>query len=164
MFKTCLLGKYCPIDMRRRLEKEFLELKQGGMTLNVYEPNSIKKTRFAAKYIPTENDKIQLFMEGLRYEIRDFMVNQAVLRFDKAVEYARKREHGLEIRGATFSVPMHPCIDQTVPGSSIPSGQSVRSDPGKQVQSQNTSRGRGKSQSFSLHSPSCRKYGKNHQG
>ena len=37
MFKTRLLEKYCPLDMRRRLEKEFLELKQGGMTVNEYE-------------------------------------------------------------------------------------------------------------------------------
>ena len=34
MFKTRLLGKYCPLDMRRRLEKEYLELKQGGMIVN----------------------------------------------------------------------------------------------------------------------------------
>ncbi|XP_023754690.1 uncharacterized protein LOC111903138 [Lactuca sativa] len=37
MFKTRLQGKYCPLDMRRRLEKEFLKLKQGGMTVNDYE-------------------------------------------------------------------------------------------------------------------------------
>ncbi|KAL7604659.1 hypothetical protein Lser_V15G18212 [Lactuca serriola] len=92
MFKTRLLGKYCPLYMRRRLEKEFLELKQRGMTVNDYETQFNQKTRFAAKYIPTKNDKIQLFMEGLRYEIRDFVVNQDVLSFDKVVEYARKRE------------------------------------------------------------------------
>ncbi|XP_023748405.1 uncharacterized protein LOC111896670 [Lactuca sativa] len=68
MFKARLLEKYCPIDMRRRLEKEFLELKQGGMIVNEYETQFNQKAQFATKYIPTGDDKIQLFMEGLRYE------------------------------------------------------------------------------------------------
>ncbi|XP_052627736.1 uncharacterized protein LOC128134251 [Lactuca sativa] len=164
MFKTHLLGNYCPLNTRRRFEKEFLKLKQGEMTVNDYETQFNQKARFAAKYIPTGDDKIQLFMEGLRYEIHDFVVNRDVLSFDKAIEYARRHEHDLEIRGATLSVPKHPRIDRTVPVSSIPPAQSIRTDPGKQVQSHNTSHGCGRSQSFSLQSPSCQNCGKNHQG
>ena len=91
--------------------------------MNDYETKFNQKTRFVAKYIPTEDNKIQLFMEGLRYEINNFMVNRDVMSFDKAVEYAQKREHDLEIRGATLSISKHPRIDQTVHVSSIPSDQ-----------------------------------------
>nr|KAJ0207233.1 hypothetical protein LSAT_V11C500291490 [Lactuca sativa] len=128
-FKTRLLGKYCPLDMRRRLEKELLELKQGGMTMNEYETQFNQKARFA----------------GLRHEIHDFVANREVLSFDKVVEYARKREHDLEIRGATLSIPKHPRTERTAPASPIPPTQSVRSEPCKQ-------------------SPTCRNCGKNHPG
>ena len=37
--------------MRRRLEKEFMELKQGGITVNEYETQFNQKVRFAAKYM-----------------------------------------------------------------------------------------------------------------
>ncbi|XP_052625850.1 uncharacterized protein LOC128132889 [Lactuca sativa] len=164
MFKIRFLGKYCSLDMRRRLEKEFLELKQGGMTVTEYETQFNQRARFAAKYIPTEDDKSQLFMEGLRYEIRDFVINRDILSFDKAVEYVRKREHDLEIRGATLSVPKHLRVDRTVSVSTIPSAQS---DPSTKVQSQSAFRGRSRPQSFSLQSrapPPCQKCGKSHQG
>ena len=164
MFKTRLLEKYCPLDMRRRLEKEFLELKQGGMTVNEYETQFNQRARFATKYIPTEDEKIQLFMEGLRHEIHDFVANREVLSFDKAVEYARRREHDLEIRGATFTAPKHPRTERTVPVPSFLPAQSVRTEPGNQVQTQSVSRGRGRSQCFSMQSPSCRICGRNHPG
>ncbi|XP_023751563.1 uncharacterized protein LOC111899898 [Lactuca sativa] len=164
MFRTRLLGKYCPFDMRRRLEKEFLELKHGGMIVIDYETQFNQKAQFATKYIPTEDDKTQLFLDGLRYEIHDFVANRDVLSFEKAVEYARKREHDLEIRGANFSVSKHPRIDRTTLFSFIPLTQSVQTVPGKQVQTQNAPRVRGMSKSFSLQSPSCRNCGKNHMG
>ncbi|XP_052619793.1 uncharacterized protein LOC128126098 [Lactuca sativa] len=126
LFKTHFLGKYCPLDMSRRLEKEFLELKQGGMIVNDYETQFNQKAWFV-------------------YEIRDFVTNRDVLSFDKVVEYARKSEHDLEIRGATLFVPKHPHIDRTA-----------------YVQTHNTPRGHGRSQSFSLQSPLCRNCGNNH--
>ncbi|XP_023732608.1 uncharacterized protein LOC111880411 [Lactuca sativa] len=137
MFKTRLLEKYCPLDMRIRLEKELLELKQEGKTL---------------------------FLEGLRYKICDFVINRDVLSFDKAIEYARKREHDLEIHCATLSVSKLPRIERTTPVSSMPPPQCVRANSNSRMQSQNASRGRGRSQSFSLQSPLCRRCGKNHQG
>ena len=120
MFKTHLLGKYCSLDMRRRLEKEFLELKQGRMIVIDFETQLNQKAQFATKCIPTEDDKIQLFLDELRYEICDFVAYRDVMSFENVVEYGRKREHDLEICGATISVPKHPRIDQTTLVSSIP--------------------------------------------
>ena len=76
--------------------------------MNEYETQFNQKAWFAEKYIPTEDEKIQLFLEGLRHEIHDFVANRDVLSFDKAVEYARRHEHDLEIRGATLTDPKHP--------------------------------------------------------
>ncbi|XP_023731121.1 uncharacterized protein LOC111878871 [Lactuca sativa] len=145
-------------------EKEFLELKHGGITVNEYETQFSEKARFAAKYIPTEDEKIQLFLEGLRHEINDFVTNQDVLSFEKAIEYAQRRELDLEISGATLTVPKHPHTKRTAPISTIPPARSVRTDPSKQAQSQSAFCGCGRSQSFYIQSPSCRVYGRNHLG
>ena len=91
-FKKIFLDQYCPKDMRRRLEKEFLEIKQGSMTVSEYEKVFNEKAQFASKYIPTEEEKIDIFVEGLRYEIKDFVTVREITSFAKAVEYARKRE------------------------------------------------------------------------
>ncbi|XP_052625944.1 uncharacterized protein LOC128132964 [Lactuca sativa] len=117
--------------MRRKLEKEFFELKQGGMTVNEYETQFNQRERFATEYIPTEDEKIQLFMERLRHEIHDFIVNLDILSFDKVVDYARRREYDLEIRGSTLTIPKHPRTERTVLVPSIPPAQFVRSEPNK---------------------------------
>ncbi|KAL7605619.1 hypothetical protein Lser_V15G17082 [Lactuca serriola] len=69
-------------------------------------------------------------MEGLRHEIHDFVANREVLSFDKAVEYARRREHNLEIHGGAFTIPKHPRTERTVPVPSFLPAQSVRTEPG----------------------------------
>ncbi|XP_023744753.1 uncharacterized protein LOC111892905 [Lactuca sativa] len=123
--------------------------------------NNEDKDNYASAMLVGE---VLLFLDGLRYEIRDFVANRDVLSFEKAVNYARKREHDLEIRGATLSVTKHPCIDRTASVSSIQQAQSIRTEPGKQVQTQNAHRGRDRPQSFSLQLLSCRNCGKNHPG
>ena len=39
-----------------------------------------------------------MFVEGLRYEINNFVVKREISSSNKAVEYARRREHDLMIR------------------------------------------------------------------
>ncbi|TLX70119.1 retrotransposon gag domain-containing protein, partial [Labilibacter sediminis] len=122
-FKTRFLEQYCPSDMRRRLEKEFLELKQGDMSVDEYETTFNQKAQFASKYASNEHDKIQLFVEGLRYEIQDFVTNREILSFGKAVEFARKREYDLSLRGVAIPNPKRQRVDQA---TSAPTFQTNR--------------------------------------
>ncbi|TLX66598.1 hypothetical protein E9993_23385, partial [Labilibacter sediminis] len=94
-FKARFLEQYCPKDIQRRLEKEFMELKQNEMTVSEYERVFNEKAQFASRYLPTEAEKIDIFVEGLRYEIKDFVTIREITSFAKAVEYARRREYDL---------------------------------------------------------------------
>ncbi|XP_024990613.1 uncharacterized protein LOC112524903 [Cynara cardunculus var. scolymus] len=96
-FKTRFFEQFCQIDLQRRLEKEFLELKQGNMSVIEYETQFNRKARFALRFLSSEHERIEHFVNGLRREIREFVANRDIPSFNKAVEYARRREHDLTI-------------------------------------------------------------------
>ena len=66
-------------------------------------------------------------MEGLQYEICDFLINRNIMSFDKTNVYTRKHEHELEIHGAILSVLKHPHVDQNLFVFSISSARFIRS-------------------------------------
>ncbi|XP_024963866.1 uncharacterized protein LOC112504146 [Cynara cardunculus var. scolymus] len=106
-FKARFFEQYCPVDLQRRLEKEFLELKQGNMSVIEYETQFNQKAHFVIRFITSEEERAQTFIEGLRCEIRDFVANREIPSFNKAVEYARHLEHDLEEHGELSSMPKH---------------------------------------------------------
>ncbi|TLX69464.1 hypothetical protein E9993_22990, partial [Labilibacter sediminis] len=146
---SCFLEQYCPKDMQRRLEKEFLELRQNDMTVSEYERVFNEKAQFASRYLRTEEEKIDIFVEGLRYEIKDFVTVREITSFNKAVEYARRREHELDMRGALAPIAKKPRVERS---DSVPAPQSRRFNSNKKSFSQGASRAQPKtqSQSFSL--------------
>ena len=89
-FQVLFFEQYCPDDLKQKLEKEFLELKQGSMSVIEYETEFNRKLQFAQRFVPSEKDKINHFVAGLRRNIRDFVTNRDISSFAKAVEYARK--------------------------------------------------------------------------
>ena len=70
-------------------------------------------------------------MEGLQYEIRDYVINRNILSFDKIDVYVRK--HELEICGAILSILKHPRVDQTLFVFAILSARFIRSDSNTRV-------------------------------
>src|SRR3954471_8003825 len=112
--------------MRRRLEKEFLDIKQGDLSVSEYETLFNEKAQFASKYIPTEEEKVDIFVEGLRYEIKDFVNVRPISSFNDAVEFARKREHELNLRGALAPISKRTRTDVSEPA---PSSKSRRFNP-----------------------------------
>ncbi|TLX69918.1 hypothetical protein E9993_22685, partial [Labilibacter sediminis] len=146
-FKNRFLKQYCPKDIRRRLEKEFMELKQENMTVNEYERVFNEKAQFATRYLPTEAEKIDIFVEGLRYEIKDFVTIRKIKSFHKAVEYARRREHELNIRGELNPAAKKPRIERS---DSTPTPQFRRFNNNKKSFSQGVPRTQSKSQSQSF--------------
>ncbi|TLX69430.1 retrotransposon gag domain-containing protein, partial [Labilibacter sediminis] len=146
-FRARFLEQYCPRDLRRRLEKEFLGIKQGDMSVDEYETMFNQKAQFATKHVSTEEDKIEMFVDGLRFEIKDFVVNRDILSFAKAVEYARKREYDLSLRGVATPTPKRQRVEQT---ASNPTFQSSRFYSNRKIQSHGGSRARPQSQSYSI--------------
>ncbi|KAJ9557756.1 hypothetical protein OSB04_012370 [Centaurea solstitialis] len=161
-FKTRFFEQFCPIDLQRRLEKEFLELKQGNMSVIEYETQFNRKARFALRFLSSEHERTEHFVDGLRPEIREFVSNRDIPSFNKAVEYARRREHDLTILDEPNSEPKKQRAERTF---SVPTQRHSRSFTPRRSQSQNILRAQ--SQAYSVQSNAsrpCQRCGKTHQG
>ncbi|XP_058751927.1 uncharacterized protein LOC131625027 [Vicia villosa] len=92
VFKREFLRKYFPEDVRRRMEIEFLELKQDNMTVPMY---AAKFVELAKYYTPYNNDeagefsKCIKFENGLRDEIKQGIRYQRIRRFVDLVDCSK---------------------------------------------------------------------------
>ena len=68
------MGKYFPDTARHAKAREFLELKQGTMTVLNYVARFMKLARFADYYVATDLDKVRRFENGLKLSIRGRIV------------------------------------------------------------------------------------------
>ena len=93
------MGKYFPDTTRHAKAQEFLELKQGAMTVMDYVARFTELARFADDYVATDMAKVRRFENGLKLSIRarivglrlqdmDSMVGTA-LTIDREIEDAR---------------------------------------------------------------------------
>ena len=64
------MGKYFPSSTRHAKAQEFLELKQGMMTLFAYVAKLTKLARFTDDYVATNMAKVRKFEDGLKLSIR----------------------------------------------------------------------------------------------
>ncbi|XP_024965953.1 uncharacterized protein LOC112506162 [Cynara cardunculus var. scolymus] len=161
-FKTRFFEQFCPIDLQRRLQKEFLELKQGNMSVIEYETQFNRKARFALRFLSSEHERIEHFVDGLRREIREFVANRDIPSFNKAMEYAHRREHDLTILDEPNFEPKRQRNERTF---YVPTQRQSRSFTPRRSQSQNIPRAQ--SQAYSLQSNAsrlCQRCGKTHQG
>ena len=64
------MGKYFPETARHAKALEFLELKQGAMTVMDYMAKFTQLARFADDYVATDIAKVRRFENGLKLFIR----------------------------------------------------------------------------------------------
>ena len=69
-FQELFMGKYFPETARHAKAQEFLELKQGAMTVMDYVARFTELARFADDYVPTDLAKVRRFENGLKLSIR----------------------------------------------------------------------------------------------
>lgn len=65
LFKELFNKKYYLLSVRNAKEKEFLNMKQGNMTIAKYERKFEKLCRYAPKLVDIEEEKAQQFENGL---------------------------------------------------------------------------------------------------
>ena len=98
-FQELFMGKYFPDTARHAKAQEFLELKQGVMTVMDYVARFTGLARFADDYVATDMAKVRRFENGLKLSIRarivglrlqdmDFMVG-TTLTIEREIEDAR---------------------------------------------------------------------------
>ncbi|KAJ9557278.1 hypothetical protein OSB04_011892 [Centaurea solstitialis] len=146
-FRSKFFEQYFPMDLQRRLEKEFWDLKQGTMTVMEYETEFNRKLRFAQRFLSTEDDKVERFV---------------VPSFVKAVEFARRCEHDLSIPDDPVPAAKRPCTGKT---STVPTHRSPKFLMSKRGQTHNATRTTPQAYSLKSNAPRiCQRCGKNHVG
>ena len=73
-FHGLFMGKYFPATARLTKAQEFLELKQGTMTLMEYVAKFTELARFADDYVATDMAKVRKFENGLKLSIQSKIV------------------------------------------------------------------------------------------
>ena len=64
------MGNYFPASTRHSKAREFLELKQGTMTMLEYVAKFTKFARFTDDYVATDMAKVRMFKDDLKLSIR----------------------------------------------------------------------------------------------
>ena len=73
-FHDLFMGKYFPNTARHTKAREFLELKQGTMTVIEYVARFTELALFADDYVATDMAKVRRFENGLKLSIRGRIV------------------------------------------------------------------------------------------
>ena len=84
-FQDLFMGKYFPETARHAKAQEFLELKQGAMTVMDYVARFTKLARFADDYVATDLAKVRRFENGLKLSIRARIVGLRLQDMDSMV-------------------------------------------------------------------------------
>jgi len=63
-----------PGEHRRKKEQEFLDFRQGDLTILEYERRFQDLAAFASTYLPTERHRVERFRDGLRRELRMILI------------------------------------------------------------------------------------------
>ena len=90
------MGKYFPETARHSKAQEFLELKQGAITVMDYVARFIELARFADDYVATDLAKVRRFENGLKLSIRARIVGLRLQDMDSMVGTALTIERGIE--------------------------------------------------------------------
>ncbi|XP_075486280.1 uncharacterized protein LOC142525879 [Primulina tabacum] len=91
-FKDLFYDKYIPRDLRSQKVKEFLELKQGNMSMQEYIIKFEEGCQFASYLVSNDIEKDEHFLRGVRAEIkRDVRMSKAAS-YKEIVEKARMTE------------------------------------------------------------------------
>ena len=106
-FQELFMGKYFPETARHAKAQEFLELKQGAMTVMDYVARFTELARFADDYVATDMAKVRRFENGLKLSIRVRIVGLCLQDMDcmvgTALTIKREIEDARSTRDASVS-------------------------------------------------------------
>ena len=95
-FHELFMGKYFPTTTRHAKAQEFLELKQGAMTVIEYVARFTELAHFADDYVATNLAKVKRFENGLRLSIRGRIVGLCLQDMDSMVGTAMTIEREMD--------------------------------------------------------------------
>ena len=87
-FRKLFMGKYFSASARHAKAQEFLELRQGTMTVLEYVARFIELARFGDDYVATGANKVRKFKDGLKLSIRGKIIGHNLQDMDSIVSTA----------------------------------------------------------------------------
>jgi hypothetical protein len=87
-FKAHFHTHYVPCGTMKLKKKEFVDLKQGNMTVNEYLNSFIQLSRYAPDDINSDEEKNDMFLNGLNYDIQFQLFNTDYADFQHMVDKA----------------------------------------------------------------------------
>ena len=134
-FHGLFMSKYFPATARHAKAQEFLELRQGTMTVMEYVARFIELARYADDYVATDLTKVRRFENGMKLSIRGKIVGLCLQDMDSMVGTAltieREIEDALGIRATDTGEKR-----EDRPSSSLRKRQETSASPGFQGQGQ----------------------------
>ena len=95
-FCELFMGKFFPTSARHAKSREFLELKQGTITMLEYVAKFTELARFANDYVTTDMAKVRKFEDGLKLSIRGKIVGLLLQDLDSMVMTAMAIEREVD--------------------------------------------------------------------
>ena len=102
-FQEMFMGKYFPETARHAKAQEFLELKQGAMTVMDYVARFTELARFADDYVATDLAKVRRFENGLKLSILGLRLHDMDSMVGTALTIEREIEDARNTRDASVS-------------------------------------------------------------
>ena len=133
-FHDLFMGKYFPDTARHAKAQEFLELKQGTMTVMEYVARFTELARFADDYVATDMTKVRRFENGLKLSIRGRIVGLRLQDMDSLVGTALIIEREIEDAQSTQDASVSSKRKESWSSSS--SGKKPRASSSRGFQSQ----------------------------
>ena len=126
------MGKYFPETARHAKAQEFLELKQGVMTVMDYVARFTELARFADDYVATDMAKVRRFENGLKLSIRARIVGLRLQDIDSMVGTTPAIEREMEDVRSTRDASVSGKRKDSQSSSSLGKRQSASSSRGFQ--------------------------------
>ena len=131
-FQELFMGKYFPDTARHAKAQEFLELKQGVMTVMDYVARFTELTRFSDDYVATYMAKVRRFENGLKLSIRARIIGLRLQDMVSMVGTALTIEREIENARSTWDVSVSSKRKESQSSSSSRKRQKASSSRGFQ--------------------------------
>ena len=131
-FYELFMGKYFPTTARHVKAQEFLELKQGAMTVIEYMARFTELARFADDYVAIDLAKVRRFENGLILSIRGRIVGLRLQDMDSMVGIAMTIEREMENAQSTWDASVSSKRKESQSSSSLGKKQRASSSRGFQ--------------------------------
>lgn len=150
LFVKAFYQRYFSEAVQEKKEQEFLNLKQGDLSVDEYQAQFNALSRFAPHIVSDESKKARRFQKGLKLSIRNKIVPQGLKIFDDSLATAQLIEQDLHEQQQEMQVTQ----DQRGKAKATTSHQFTK----KHDQKRKRDTFEGNNQNF----PTCSRCGKNH--